>query len=160
MKTDRIVRAYTAITSVVLGQPTLQCGSGGNATESTSEGGASSVGGFGGAITTVGVTTVGGSRTSEKTATGGALYSAGAYVNVNMGGTLYGAGVGVNVNMGGTLYGAGAYVNVNMGGTPIIDNAANAFGAAIFFTSNDASNLGSLTIHDSRITGNVHGYDY
>jgi predicted outer membrane repeat protein len=61
---------------------------------------------------------------------------------------------------GGAIYSDGVGVSMNVCGTQVVGNHANAFGAAIFFTSNDAANRGSLAITDSTLTGNVQDNDY
>jgi hypothetical protein len=61
---------------------------------------------------------------------------------------------------GGALYSDGVGVDMNLCGVEITKNHANDFGAAIFFTSNDAGNKGSLTIRDSKIVSNVQDRDY
>ncbi|MFM2415750.1 MAG: hypothetical protein RL385_473 [Pseudomonadota bacterium] len=55
---------------------------------------------------------------------------------------------------GGAIYSDGVAMDVTICGTQVNDNRAGAFGAAVFFTSNDQSNRGTLTIVDSNMTGN------
>jgi hypothetical protein len=55
---------------------------------------------------------------------------------------------------GGAIYSDGVAMDVTICGTQVKDNLAGAFGAAVFFTSNDQSNRGTLTIVDSNMTGN------
>jgi len=55
---------------------------------------------------------------------------------------------------GGAIYNDGNTMTLSLCGSTIQDNRANAFGAAIFFVSNDRS--GFLRLTDSRIAGN-HG---
>lgn len=56
---------------------------------------------------------------------------------------------------GGAIYSDGVALDVSICGTTIINNTANEFGAAIFFTSNDQSNKGTLGIRDSTLSNNV-----
>jgi hypothetical protein len=55
---------------------------------------------------------------------------------------------------GGAIYSDGVALDVTICGAKITNNTANEFGAAIFFTSNDQSNKGTLTIRDSTLTNN------
>lgn len=59
---------------------------------------------------------------------------------------------------GGAIYSDGASVNVNLCGDEITDNAAGtgAFGGGLFFTSNDFG--GTLSIADTKMTGNSGGH--
>jgi hypothetical protein len=61
---------------------------------------------------------------------------------------------------GGAIYSDGVGVSMTICGTQVRNNAAGAFGAAIFFTSNDGSNLGTLTIRDSLLFGNTPANDW
>ena len=61
---------------------------------------------------------------------------------------------------GGALYSDGVAMNVTVCGTQIRSNHAGAFGAALFFTSNDQSRKGTLSIRDSHFHGNVQDNDY
>ena len=56
---------------------------------------------------------------------------------------------------GGAIYSDGVGLDVSICGTTITNNTANEFGAAIFFTSNDQSNKGTLSIRDSTLSNNV-----
>lgn len=56
---------------------------------------------------------------------------------------------------GGAIYSDGVAVGITICGTKIVNNKANEFGAAIFFTSNDSSQKGSLKIQDSTLIHNV-----
>jgi hypothetical protein len=56
---------------------------------------------------------------------------------------------------GGAIYSDGVGVSITICGTQVRNNSAGAFGAAIFFTSNDSSNLGTLTIRDSLMFNNI-----
>lgn len=56
---------------------------------------------------------------------------------------------------GGAIYSDGVGMDVNICGTQVRNNHAGAFGAAIFFTSNDTSQLGTLSIRDSLMFNNV-----
>ena len=51
-------------------------------------------------------------------------------------------------------------MNVTICGTQVRNNTAGAFGAAVFFTSNDSSNLGTLTIQDSVMFNNIPANEY
>jgi hypothetical protein len=55
---------------------------------------------------------------------------------------------------GGAIYSDGVGLDVNICGTTITNNTANEFGAAVFFTSNDPSNKGTLNIRDSTLSNN------
>jgi len=59
---------------------------------------------------------------------------------------------------GGALYSDGASLDVVLCGDKIVNNRAgtNAFGAGLFFTSNDFG--GTLTIADTNMTGNTGGH--
>jgi hypothetical protein len=61
---------------------------------------------------------------------------------------------------GGALYSDGVAMNVTICGTQIRSNHAGAFGAALFFTSNDQSRKGTLSIRDSHFHDNVQDNDY
>ena len=56
---------------------------------------------------------------------------------------------------GGAIYSDGVGLDVNICGTTITNNTANEFGAAIFFTSNDPGNKGTLNIRDSTLSNNT-----
>jgi hypothetical protein len=56
---------------------------------------------------------------------------------------------------GGAICNDGVAMNVTICGTQIRNNTAGAFGAAIFFTSNDQSNKGTLSIRDSVMYNNT-----
>lgn len=56
---------------------------------------------------------------------------------------------------GGALYSDGVAMDVTICGTQVRNNHSGAFGAALFFTSNDQSRRGTLTIRDSLMFGNV-----
>jgi hypothetical protein len=56
---------------------------------------------------------------------------------------------------GGAICSDGVGVSMTICGTQIRNNSAGAFGAAIFFTSNDSSNLGTLRIRDSLMFNNI-----
>jgi hypothetical protein len=72
-------------------------------------------------------------------------------------GDVYQIGSGGN---GAAVYSDGVDMDVSLCGTQIRDNHAGAFGAAIFFTSNDQSRKGTLSIRDSWFHGNVQDNDY
>lgn len=61
---------------------------------------------------------------------------------------------------GGALYSDGVGMDVTICGTEVRNNHAGAFGAAVFFTSNDPTQLGTLVIRDSLMYGNVQADDY
>jgi hypothetical protein len=61
---------------------------------------------------------------------------------------------------GGAIYSDGVGVSMTICGTQVRDNTSGAFGAAIFFTSNDGSNLGTLTIRDSLMFANTPANDW
>lgn len=61
---------------------------------------------------------------------------------------------------GGAIYSDGVGMDVNICGTQVRNNHAGAFGAAVFFTSNDPSQLGTLSIRDSLMFDNVQDYDW
>lgn len=61
---------------------------------------------------------------------------------------------------GGAFYSDGVAMDVTVCGTQVRSNHAGAFGAAIFFTSNDPSRRGTLTIRDSLMFGNVQDSDW
>jgi len=61
---------------------------------------------------------------------------------------------------GGSIYSDGVAADVTLCGTQVRNGHAGAFGAAIFFTSNDASRKGTLTIRDSLLFGNVQDNDW
>ena len=61
---------------------------------------------------------------------------------------------------GGSIYSDGVGVNVSLCGVQITGSRAGAFGAALFYTSNDPDNRGSLSIVDSTITGNTQVNDW
>jgi hypothetical protein len=65
---------------------------------------------------------------------------------------VYQIGSGGN---GAAIYNDGVGVDVTICGSRITDNRAGAFGAGVFFTSNDASNKGTLRIRDSVISQNT-----
>ncbi len=56
---------------------------------------------------------------------------------------------------GGAIYSDGVAMDVTICGTQVRNNHAGAFGAAVFFTSNDASRKGTLTIRDSLMFSNA-----
>jgi len=56
---------------------------------------------------------------------------------------------------GGALCSDGVAMSITVCGTQVRSNHAGAFGSAIFFTSNDPSRRGTLTIRDSLMFGNV-----
>ena len=56
---------------------------------------------------------------------------------------------------GGALYSDGVAADVTLCGTQVRGNHAGAFGAAVFFTSNDPSRKGTLAIRDSLLFENV-----
>jgi hypothetical protein len=56
---------------------------------------------------------------------------------------------------GGAIYSDGVGVSITICGTQVRNNSAGAFGAAIFFTSNDSSNKGTLRIRDSIMFNNI-----
>jgi hypothetical protein len=56
---------------------------------------------------------------------------------------------------GGAIYSDGVGMDINICGTQVRNNKAGAFGAAVFFTSNDDSMKGTLNIRDSRMSGNL-----
>jgi hypothetical protein len=56
---------------------------------------------------------------------------------------------------GGAIYSDGVGVSMTICGTQVRNNSSGAFGAAIFFTSNNQSNLGTLTIRDSLMFNNI-----
>ena len=49
----------------------------------------------------------------------------------------------------------GVAMDITICGTQIRNNTAGAFGAAVFFTSNDQSNKGTLSIRDSKLFNNI-----
>jgi hypothetical protein len=55
---------------------------------------------------------------------------------------------------GGAVYSDGVAMDVTICGTQIRNNTAGAFGAAVFFTSNDQSMKGTLTVRDSLLFDN------
>ena len=61
---------------------------------------------------------------------------------------------------GGALYSDGVGMNVTICGTQVRSNHAGAFGAAVFFTSNDPAQEGTLVIRDSLMYRNVQDNDY
>jgi hypothetical protein len=61
---------------------------------------------------------------------------------------------------GGAIYSDGVAMDVTICGTQVRNDHAGAFGAAIFFTSNDSSQLGTLAIRDSLMFGNVQDDDW
>jgi len=61
---------------------------------------------------------------------------------------------------GGALYSDGVAMDVTVCGTQVRNNHAGAFGAAIFFTSNDPSRRGTLTIRDALLFGNVQNSNW
>jgi len=61
---------------------------------------------------------------------------------------------------GGAIYSDGVGMDVTICGTQIRNNHAGAFGGAVFFTSNDASQLGTLAIRDSLMFNNVQVDDW
>jgi hypothetical protein len=61
---------------------------------------------------------------------------------------------------GGAIYSDGVGVSMTICGTQVRNNTSGAFGAAIFFTSNDSSNLGTLTIRDSHMFNNIPALMY
>lgn len=61
---------------------------------------------------------------------------------------------------GGAIYSDGVAMSVTICGTQVRNNHAGAFGAAIFFTSNDQANKGTLAIRDSLMFGNVQDNDW
>ncbi|MBI5068122.1 MAG: hypothetical protein HZB56_07765 [Deltaproteobacteria bacterium] len=56
---------------------------------------------------------------------------------------------------GGAIYSDGVAMDVTVCGTQVRNNHAGAFGAAIFFTSNDQSRRGTLAIRDALMFQNV-----
>ncbi|MFI5308332.1 MAG: hypothetical protein ACHQ53_13315, partial [Polyangiales bacterium] len=56
---------------------------------------------------------------------------------------------------GGAIYNDGVAMDVTICGTQIRNNTAGAFGAAVFFTSNDQSKKGTLNIRDSLMFNNI-----
>lgn len=56
---------------------------------------------------------------------------------------------------GGAFYSDGVAMDISVCGTQVRNNHAGAFGAALFFTSNDPSRRGTLAIRDSAMLGNV-----
>jgi hypothetical protein len=61
---------------------------------------------------------------------------------------------------GGAIYSDGVAMDVTLCGTQVRNNHAGAFGAAIFFTSNDAARKGTLTIRDAHLFANAQDNDY
>jgi hypothetical protein len=61
---------------------------------------------------------------------------------------------------GGAIYSDGVAMDVTICGTQIRNNAAGAFGAAVFFTSNDQSQKGTLSIRDSALVNNIPANQY
>ncbi|HET6436672.1 MAG TPA: hypothetical protein VFG59_01330 [Anaeromyxobacter sp.] len=61
---------------------------------------------------------------------------------------------------GGAIYSDGVGMDVTICGTQVRNSHAGAFGAAVFFTSNDPGNLGTLSIRDSLIFHNVQDDDW
>jgi hypothetical protein len=56
---------------------------------------------------------------------------------------------------GGAIYSDGVGTDITICGTQVRNNTAGAFGAAVFFTSNNASNKGTLSIRDSLMFNNL-----
>jgi hypothetical protein len=56
---------------------------------------------------------------------------------------------------GGAIYSDGVAMDITICGSQIRNNKAGAFGAGIFFTSNDQSNKGTLTIRDTTMFNNI-----
>lgn len=61
---------------------------------------------------------------------------------------------------GGSIYSDGVGMNMTLCGTQVRNSHAGAFGAAVFFTSNDTSKLGTLYIRDSWLHDNRQDLDY
>ncbi len=61
---------------------------------------------------------------------------------------------------GGAIYNDGVAMDVTICGTQIRDNTSGAFGAAVFFTSNDQSKKGTLSVRDSKLTNNIPANQY
>jgi len=61
---------------------------------------------------------------------------------------------------GGAIYSDGVAMDVTLCGTQVRNNHAGAFGAAIFFTSNDAARRGTLTIRDALLFANAQDNPY
>jgi hypothetical protein len=55
---------------------------------------------------------------------------------------------------GGAIYSDGVAMDVTICGTQVRNNTAGAFGAAVFFTSNDQSQKGTLKVKDSTLFNN------
>lgn len=56
---------------------------------------------------------------------------------------------------GGAIYSDGVAMDITICGTEVRNNKSGAFGPAVFFTSNDSSMKGTLTIRDSTMSGNM-----
>jgi hypothetical protein len=56
---------------------------------------------------------------------------------------------------GGAIYSDGVAMDVTICGTQVRNNKSGAFGPAVFFTSNDQSMKGTLSIRDSSMSGNM-----
>jgi hypothetical protein len=56
---------------------------------------------------------------------------------------------------GGAIYSDGVAMDITICGTQVRGNKSGAFGAAVFFTSNDQSNKGTLSIRDSVMFDNI-----